>query len=263
VNTSVDIFGARSVSQEHVLATAHNALATTGISMNNKTLIAIGVVLAAGAGAAVGAYNVFGPTYADVVSADPVVVKEPIMANVLAATPIVETVTGSRQECSDRVVERRAPERFGDKDGMVVGALVGGLLGNQVGGGSGRTAATVAGAVAGGYAGREIDRNHVGGRKYTETVQDCRTVSEPREQVVGYDVQYALEGEVKNLRLDQKPGATIQLGERDTIIGYDVRWTYEGQSGTVRTIDKPGDRLPIKDGVIVVASPAPVVETNT
>lgn len=229
--------------------------------MNSKTLIAVGVVLAAGA--AVGAYNVFGPTYADVVAADPVIVKEPIMANVLAATPIKETVTGSREVCEDRVVERRAPERYGNKDGAVVGALVGGLLGNQVGGGSGRTAATVAGAVAGGYAGREIDRNHTGGRKYTETVQDCRTVSEPREQVVGYDVQYALEGEVKNLRLDKKPGETIQLGERDKIIGYDVRWTYEGQTGTVRTVEKPGERLPIKDGVIVVSNAAPVVETNT
>ncbi len=228
--------------------------------MNTKTLIAIGVVLAAGA--AVGAYNVFGPTYADVVSADPITVKEPILANVLAATPIKETVTGTRQVCEDRVVERRAQERFGDKDGMVVGALVGGLIGNQVGGGRGRDAATVAGVVAGGYAGREIDRNHTGGRRYNETVQDCRTVSEPREEVVGYDVQYALEGEVKSLRLDEKPGDTIQLGERDKVVGYDVRWTYEGQSGTVRTVDKPGERLPIKDGVIIVANPAPVVDTQ-
>jgi len=110
--------------------------------MNTKTLIAIGVVLAAGA--AVGAYNVFGPTYADVVSAEPITVKEPILANVLSATAIKETVTGTRQVCEDRVVERRAQERFGDKDGMVVGALVGGLLGNQVGGGRGRDVATVA-----------------------------------------------------------------------------------------------------------------------
>lgn len=224
--------------------------------MNTKTLIAVGVVLAAGA--AVGAYNVFGPTYADVVAAEPIVVKEPILANVLSATPITEMVTGSREVCDDRQVERRAAERYGDKDGTVVGAVVGGLLGNQVGGGKGRTVATVAGAVAGGYAGREIDRNHTGGRRYTETVTDCRTVSEPRQQVVGYEVQYAMAGEVKSLRLDEKPGDSIQLGERDKIVGYDVRWTYEGQSGTVRTVEKPGDRLPIKDGVIIVASPQPV-----
>ena len=79
---------------------------------------------------------------------------------------------------------------------------------------------------------------------------------------MGYDVQYALDGEVKSLRLGEKPGDTIQLGERDKVIGYDVRWTYEGQSGTVRTVDKPGARLPIKDGVIIVANPSPVADTK-
>lgn len=229
--------------------------------MNHKTLITLGVVLAAGA--AIGAYNVFGPTYADVVSAEPITIKEPILADVLAATPITRTVTGTRQVCDDRVVERREPERFGDKDGMVVGALVGGLLGNQVGGGSGRDIATVAGVVGGGYAGREIDRNHTGGRRYAETVQDCRTVSEPREEVIGYEVQYALGGEVKSLRLDEKPGATVKLGERDRIVGYDVVWSFDGQTGSVRTVEKPGDRLPIRDGVIVVASPAPATDAST
>ncbi len=230
-------------------------------TMNPKTLITLAVVLAAGA--AIGAYNVFGPTYADVVSAEPITVKEPILADVLAATPITRTVTGSRQVCDDRVVERRTPERFGDNDGMVVGALVGGLVGNQVGGGRGRDLATVAGVVGGGYAGREIDRNHTGGRPYTETVRDCRTVSEPREEVVGYNVQYALDGEVKNTRLDRKPGQTIQLGERDKIIGYDVIWSHRGQTGSVRTVEKPGERLPIRDGVIVVASPAPAADGST
>lgn len=224
--------------------------------MSNRILIGAGVVLAAGA--AIGAYNVFGPSYADVVSAEPVTVKEPIMADVLAATPIKETVTGSREVCDDRVVERRAPERFGDKDGMVVGALVGGLVGNQIGGGSGRDIATVAGVVGGGYAGREIDRNHTGGRRYAETVRECRSVSTPREEVVGYEVQYALDGEVRSMRMERKPGESIQLGERDKVIGYDVRWTYKGESGTVRTVDRPGERLPIRDGVIVVANPVPV-----
>ncbi|GIX36825.1 MAG: membrane protein [Silanimonas sp.] len=219
--------------------------------MNNKTLLIAGVVLAAGA--AVGGYRVFGPTYADVVSADPIVVKEPILAEVLAATPVRETVAGTREVCEDREVERRAPERFGDKDGMVVGAVVGGLVGNQVGKGRGRDLATVAGAVAGGYAGREIDRRHEGGRRYTETVRDCRVVEDNRERVVGYDVQYAIGGEVKTLRMDKKPGSTVQLGEREVIVGYDVRWTYQGQSGTVRMSEKPGSRLPIKDGVIVQA----------
>lgn len=229
--------------------------------MNSKVVII--AALALSAGAAIGAYRVFGPTYADVVSAEPITVKEPILAQVLAAAPITETVSGSREVCENRTVERRAPERFGDKDGTVVGALVGGLVGNQVGGGRGRDVATVAGVVAGGYAGREIDRNHTGGRRYADTERNCRVVSEPQQKVVGYDVQYALEGEVKTLRADAKPGSTIQLGERDKVIGYDVRWTFEGQSGTLRMTDKPGERLPIKDGVIVVSSPTAVPSASS
>jgi uncharacterized protein YcfJ len=224
--------------------------------MNNRILlIAGGTVLLAGVAGA--SLRALGPSYATVVGVEPVTVTEPIMASVLSATPIKETVAGSRQVCDERVVQRRAPERFGDNDGMVVGALVGGLLGNQVGGGRGRDVATVAGAIGGGYAGREIDRQHTGGRRYNETVRDCRTVSEPQEKTVGYDVQYAYEGEVRSLRLDQKPGDTVHLGEREKIVGYDVRWTYDGQSGTIRTTEKPGDRLPIRDGIIVAGNPVP------
>ena len=229
--------------------------------MQNKILIAVGVVLAAGV--AVGTYNAFGPQYAEVVAVAPVTVKEPILGQVLAATPVKQTVTGRREVCEDRVVEHRTPERFGDRDGMVVGAVVGGLIGNQVGGGRGRDLATVAGVVGGGYAGREIDRNRDSGRVYTETVRDCRIVDTPREEIVGFDVQYALDGEVRNVRLDKKPGATIPLGERDRIIGYDVRWSFDGQSGTVRTLEKPGERLPIRDGVIVVANPLPSDDGRT
>ncbi len=222
--------------------------------MNKIVIIASGVVIASVAGA----YSALRPTYATVVSAEPIMVSEPILAKVLSATPITETVAGSRQVCSERVVERRAPERFGNNDGMVVGALVGGLIGNQIGGGRGRDAATVAGVIGGGYAGREIDRNHTGGRRYADTVRDCRTVEAPREEVVGYQVQYALDGEVRSIRLDDKPGEELQLGERDKIIGYDVRWAYNGQTGIVQSIDKPGDRMEIRDGVILVSNPMPV-----
>jgi len=145
---------------------------------------------------------------------------------------------------------------FGDKDGMVVGALVGGLLGNQVGGGSGKKVATVAGAVGSAYAGREIDRRHTGGQKYTEVEQVCRTVSEPREEVVGYDVEYRSEGQVARKRVDQKPGEQILLGEKEVVVGYDVTWRYDGQTGNLMMDEAPGDRLPIKDGVIMVDSGA-------
>ena len=220
----------------------------------NKTFLAVAAGMLVGGGA-IAAYQVYATPYAEVLSSTPITEKEQIWGEVVASTPITEMRTGERQVCEDRVVEVRQPERFGDKDGMVVGAVVGGLLGNQVGGGDGKKLATVAGAVGGAYAGREIDRRHAGGKKYTEVEQVCRTVTEPREELVGYDVQYRAEdGSVATTRVQSKPGAQVQLGERDKIVGYDVTWRYEGQTGTVTTVQDPGDRIPVRDGVIDVTA---------
>lgn len=218
--------------------------------MNKTILAAVGGMLVAGG--AIAAYQTFSTPYADVVSATPIIEKEPIYGDVLSSNAITEMRTGSRQVCEDVAVEKREPERFGDKDGMVVGAVVGGLLGNQVGGGSGKKVATAAGVVGGALAGREIDRRHTGGKRYTEIEQQCRTVSEPREEVIGYDVQYRTDGKTLTTRVDSKPGAQILLGERDKIVGYDVTWQYEGQTGSLVMDEDPGKRLPIKDGVIAV-----------
>lgn len=218
----------------------------------NKTVLAVLAGMLAGGGA-IAAYQAYSTPYAEVVSATPITVKEPIMGDVVSANPITEMRTGEREVCEDRVVEKRREERFGDKDGMVIGAVVGGLVGNQVGDGSGRKLATVAGAVGGAYAGREIDRRHEGGKKYTEVEQVCQMVSEQREEVVGYDVTYRSEGQLGSLRADSKPGAQVQVGERDKIVGYDVTWTYEGQTGQLIMDEDPGDRLPIENGVIAVA----------
>lgn len=221
--------------------------------MNKMMMTSVAAVLVGGA--AYGAYQTgFATPYADVVSSTPITVKEPLYGQVLAATPIVQTVQASEQVCQDKLVEKRRPERFGDKDGMVAGAIIGGLLGNQVGKGNGRTAATIAGAVGGGYVGREIDRRHEGGQRYTDTERVCHTETHPADKTVGYNVQYSLDGQIGSLRADKKPGDRILLGERDKVIGYDVAWRYKEESGTIRMTDKPGDRLPMKDGAIVIAS---------
>ena len=221
----------------------------------NKTVLAVLAGMLAGGGA-IAAYQTFSTPYAEVVSSVPITEREPILGDVISSTAVTEMRTGERQVCEDQVVEKRRPERFGDKDGMVIGAVAGAIVGNQVGGGNGRKLATVAGAVGGAYAGREIDRRHEGGQRYSEVEQVCRTVTEPREEVVGYDVQYRSEGQVSTTRVERKPGAQIQLGERDRIVGYDVTWRYEGQTGQLRLDEDPGDRLPIKDGVIQVAGQA-------
>lgn len=219
----------------------------------NKTAMAVLAGMLAGGGA-IAAYQTFSTPYAEVVSKTPITEREPILGDVVSAVAVTELRTGERQVCEDVVVEKRREERFGDKDGMVVGAVVGGLLGSQVGGGDGKKLATVAGAVGGAYAGREIDRRHEGGQRYTEVEQQCRTVTEPREEVVGYDVTYTLDGEELKTRVPRKPGDQIELGERDVVVGYEVTWRYEGQTGTVTTARDPGDRLPVRDGVIDVAA---------
>lgn len=169
--------------------------------MDNKVLIAAvaGVLIG---GVAIAAYQRGqdrGPEYAQVVQVQ----------------PVTETQTHKtpREVCQDRVVQQRLPERDGNIGGTVAGAVIGGLVGNQVGGGRGRKLATVAGAVGGGFAGREIDRRHVGGQVVTNTVRDCRTVTDTStsENVVGYDVTYSYEGEVRTIRMDRDPGPTLPI----------------------------------------------------
>ena len=219
----------------------------------NKTILAVAAGMLVGGGA-IAAYQAYATPYAEVLSSTPITEKEQIWGEVVASTPITEMRTGERQVCEDRVVEVRQPERFGDKDGAVVGAVVGGLLGNQVGKGNGRKLATVAGAVGGAYAGREIDRRHVGGQKTTQVQQVCQTVTEPREEVIGYDVTYRADGELASMRTDSKPGEQLLLGERDKIVGYNVTWRYEGQTGELVMAEDPGDRLPVEDGTIAVSA---------
>jgi uncharacterized protein YcfJ len=222
--------------------------------MNNKATIAIVALLAGGA--AIGAYKTgFGTPYADVVSATPVTVKEPVYGDVVAVEAVTQTVAGTEQVCTDQLVTKRAPERFGNKDGAVAGAVIGGLIGHQIGGGKGKTAATVAGAVGGAYAGREVDRRHVGGKTYTETERVCHNEPTSHQQTVGYDVRYRAEdGQVLTRRESAKPGERLLLGEKDVVVGYDVAWKYKEQSGVIRMDDKPGDRLPMQDGAILVAA---------
>lgn len=213
-------------------------------------MIAAISVLALG-GVAVASYGSFGGSpQAQVLSSEAIRVTEPVFAEVLRVNPVQENRPVSREECSERTVERRAPERFGDKDGMVLGAVVGGLLGNQVGGGSGRTAATAAGVLAGGAIGKEVDSRHTGGRRYQDTVRDCRQVQSSETVVVAYDVEYRSETGTGHQRVTSQPGAQIQIGERERVVGYDVRWRYGDLEGESRLREAPGETLPVENGKV-------------
>jgi uncharacterized protein YcfJ len=144
---------------------------------------------------------------------------EPAFAEVLDYTEVRTTVQVPREVCEDVTVNRQRPVQDQQKVvGTVAGAVLGGVLGNQIGGGSGKKLATVAGAVAGGYAGNKVQENMQARNTYTTTENRCHTEIDYREEVAGYDVSY---------RIGDKPGMT-------------------------RMDRAPGERIPVKDGKLVL-----------
>jgi uncharacterized protein YcfJ len=149
----------------------------------------------------------------------------PTYAEVLNVTEATQTVQVPREVCEDVPVTRQEPVKDDKRIvGTVAGALIGGVLGNQVGGGSGKKIATVAGAAAGGYAGNKVQQNMQAKDTYTTVEQRCHSVNESKTKRLGYDVSY-------------------RLGD---------------ETGTVRMDHRPGERIPVKDGQLVLtATPAP------
>lgn len=143
-------------------------------------------------------------------------------AQVIKVTPLTRTIETPRQDCRDVPVTRQKPAKDERQLlGTLAGAVVGGVIGHQVGGGSGRDIATVAGAAAGGYGGNRLEKNYQD--RQTETVMErqCQTVTDRSEKPSGYSVRY-------------------RLGN---------------QEATVRMDHDPGDRIPVKDGQLVLVNP--------
>lgn len=137
---------------------------------------------------------------------------DPSYAEVLNVQPVTKTIKTPRQECHQETVTHRKPTNDPNQiTGSVVGAVVGGLLGNQVGGGSGKKIATVAGAAAGGYAGNKAQENMQANNTYTTTESRCQTVTDSEQKLIGYDVEYRLDGRVATVRMTEKPGDRIPV----------------------------------------------------
>jgi len=140
-------------------------------------------------------------------------------AQVVSVVEVKEVVKAHREVCEDVVVEEAAPARDDKKVlGTVAGAVVGGVLGHQVGGGRGKDVATVAGAVGGAYVGRKVQGSQQQKKAQPRVEKQCRTVTDTTEKIVGYDVKYRL----------------------------------DGKEGTVRMSHRPGDRIPVKNGRLVL-----------
>lgn len=148
--------------------------------------------------------------------------KNPDHAEVVNTQPVTKSVKIPREECHEETVVHQKPVKDTNRiAGKAVGAVLGGVLGHQVGGGSGKKVATVAGAVAGGYAGDRVQDNMQKKDTYTTVEQRCNTVYETREDIVGYDVTY-------------------RLNDQESV----VRMSYD-----------PGNKIPLKDGELVLAEP--------
>lgn len=148
---------------------------------------------------------------------------KPRYAEVLNVEQVTKTIKTPRQECQEVAVQRAAPVKDQKRiAGTVIGAVVGGVLGSQIGSGDGRKIATAAGAAAGGYAGNKVQQRVQ--QRSTTTVMEtrCRTVYDTSQKVIGYDVKYKLGKQTDQVRMD-----------------FD-----------------PGERIPVKDGQLVLTKPA-------
>lgn len=152
--------------------------------------------------------------------------QEPAYADVVNVEPLTKNVRTPHKVCGEEAVTRQAPVKDQDRlAGTAIGAVLGGVLGNQVGGGTGKTVATVAGAAAGGYAGNRVQKNMQESDRQTVMETRCRTEYSNHKKVLGYNVTY-------------------HLGEKQ---------------GVVRMDHDPGQRIPVKDGQLVLT---PAVTQN-
>ena len=151
----------------------------------------------------------------------------PQYAEVLAVQSVKESIKTPRQECREVAITRQRPVQDQHQlIGTAVGAIAGGLLGNQVGGGNGKKLATVAGAVGGGYAGNKVQEGMQTRDTYTTTETRCKTVNDVSEKIVGYDVKYELDGKVRQVRMDRDPGDRLPVRDGQVVLAE------SGEAGT-------------------------------
>ena len=143
----------------------------------------------------------------------------PEFAQVLAVTPVTETIKTPREECRDVVVTRQQPIKDEHKiTGSVLGAVAGGLAGDAIGGGGKNTGAKIAGAVVGGIAGNKVQDSMQKNDTYQATERHCKTVTDTSEQTIGYDVQYRLGEDTGKVRMDFDPGSVIPVQDGQLVL---------------------------------------------
>jgi uncharacterized protein YcfJ len=153
----------------------------------------------------------------------------PDYARVTNVEPVMKTVRTPRQNCTDVPVTQTAPTRDPHRiTGTAIGAVAGAVIGNQIGSGSGRDIARVGGAAAGGYAGNRIQKRMQENNTVTTTEQRCETVYDSHKERVGYDVTYELDGETQTVRMQHDPGERIPVKDGELVL------SEAGEDSTLR-----------------------------
>ena len=148
-----------------------------------------------------------------------VVASRPQFAQVVRVDPVTKAVTVREQQCEGMpVMKKKRVKQANRKAGTVIGGMVGGVIDDQSGRGTRRAVATVADSADGVSAGNQIQK--IGRDSNLVTVNDprCWTVK----------------------RTEQK------------VVAYDVRYRFGGKLGTVRMAHEPGQRIPVRDGKLVL-----------
>ena len=143
----------------------------------------------------------------------------PDYAQVTQVEPVMKTIKTPRENCQDvpltQTAATRDPHRI---TGTVIGAVVGGVVGSQIGSGSGRDIARVGGAAAGGYAGNQIQKRQQANNTVTTTERRCETAYDSRKERIGYDVTYRLGDETHTVRMDHDPGERIPVKNGELVL---------------------------------------------
>ena len=140
-------------------------------------------------------------------------------AEVLVATPVMRTVSVPREECRDQLTSVTQPTQDPNQiTGTVAGAVIGGVIGNQIGDGDGKKVATVGGAIAGGISGKKIQEGMQERNVDQVNQRVCETTHDSKQERVGYDVKYLLNGQEQTVRMDSDPGRRIRIENGKPVI---------------------------------------------
>jgi uncharacterized protein YcfJ len=121
-----------------------------------------------------------------------------VMATIVNVTPFYTDRVQQTQVCD--VIQGDRPQQIAAVNpGSVIGGIAGALLGSRVGGGNGRLAMTAVGAVTGAMTGDRL------AQRDSQPQQSCHWVQRAEQQISGYRVTYAYEGDTAQAVLSYDP----------------------------------------------------------